>query len=284
MARKPGLGKGLDALISDESIQTTTEGTVSIPISQISLNPHQPRFQINEDNLQELTLSILEHGIIQPLIVTHEPETGQYTLIAGERRLKAAHMANLKEVPVVVRQATEQQRLELALIENIQRADLTPLETARAYSQLNTSFRLSHEDIARRVGKSRSAVSNTLRLLKLPQAVKKDLIEENISEGHARALLRLNSEEAQIEALAIIKKHGLSVRKTEELVEKLLGQRPIPPPKKETPPEIQDIENRLSDHLLAKVTLRHGKKGGSLTIHYSSDEDLGNLLNRILQL
>jgi ParB family chromosome partitioning protein len=283
MARKPGLGKGLDALIPDTESSIASEGAVSIAVTKIQPNPHQPRFKIKDDDLQELALSILEHGIIQPLIVTHEPETDDYILIAGERRLRAAHMANLTQVPVIIRQATDQQRLELALIENIQRADLTPLETAGAYYQLNTSFSLSHEEIARRVGKSRVTITNTMRLLKLPKAVRNALAEALISEGHARALLGLNTEKAQNAALDVIMKQEMSVRQTEELVRKLLGQKPTPPPKKEIPPEILAIEDRLREHLGTKVALQHGKTGGNLTIYYYSDEELESIISQLLK-
>lgn len=283
MARKPGLGKGLDALIPDTEPSTTSEGILSIAIAKIQPNPLQPRFKIKDDDLQELALSILEHGILQPLIVTHESETDEYILIAGERRLRAARLAKLIEVPVIIRQATDQQRLELALIENIQRADLTPLETAGAYHQLNTSFNLSHEEIARRVGKSRVAVTNTMRLLKLPKAVRNALAEGLISEGHARSLLGLNTEKAQNAALDVILKQEMSVRQTEELVRKLLGQKPPPPQKKVIPPEILAIEERLRDRLGTKVALQHGKKGGNLTIYYYSDEELESIISQLLK-
>ncbi|MCJ7623720.1 MAG: ParB/RepB/Spo0J family partition protein [Anaerolineaceae bacterium] len=316
MARKPGLGKGLDALIPDNEPSMTSEGSISIAIDRIQANPHQPRFIIKDDDLQELALSILEHGILQPLIVTHEVETDDYFLIAGERRLRAARLANLTMVPVIIRQATDQQRLELALIENIQRADLTPLETAGAYYQLNTSFNLSHEEIARRVGKSRVTITNTMRLLKLPKSVRNALEEHLISEGHARAILGLNTEntqnaalqvilkqelnvrqteelvrivlglnteEAQNAALQVILKQELSMRQAEELVRKILGQKPPSPPKKEPSPEILAIEENLRERLGTKVALQHRKNGGNLTIYYYSDEELESIINQLLK-
>ena len=192
MARKPGLGKGLEALIPEDKTPVK-DGVLQVPIHQIILNPQQPRFKLNKDELGDLADSIREHGIIQPLIVSEEPDQNRYVLIAGERRLKAARLANLDSVPVILRAATEQQRLEIALIENIQRSDLTPLETAEAYRHLNETFNLSHETIAQRVGKSRVTITNSLRLLKLTDPVRKALAEGSISEGHARALLGLSN-------------------------------------------------------------------------------------------
>ena len=285
MARKPGLGKGLDALIPEVTIkESAADGITSVPINQIIPNPQQPRYKIKEENLKELASSIQEHGILQPLVVSRDEENDRYILIAGERRLRAATLINLEMVPVIIRQATEQQRLELALIENIQRADLTPLETAEAYHQLNEIFNLSHEEIAKRVGKSRVAITNNVRLLKLPQAVRGSLADGEITEGHARALLGLDSVNAQTAALKTILKQNLSVRQTEELVRKLAGQKPAKKPDKPEPsPEFQEIENRLRSHLGTKVILSHGKKGGSVTIHYYSDEELDAIIQQILK-
>ena len=283
MARKAGLGKGLGALIpgseSEEIIQSG--GTTEISADLIIPNPHQPRQIQNTEELAELAASIREHGILQPLIVSKEDLSEQYTLIAGERRLRAAKLAGLKNVPILIRQVTEQQQLELALIENVQRSDLMPLETAAAYQELTEAFNLSHEEIATRVGKSRVSVTNTIRLLKLPDTVKTALAEGKISEGHARALLALNSPQSQIAALNTILKNSLSVRQTEELVRNLGGKKTPRPTKPPTSPEIKAIEERLRNVLGTKVTLRHGKKGGSLVIHYYSNEELEALLEQI---
>jgi ParB family transcriptional regulator, chromosome partitioning protein len=280
MARKGGLGKGLDALLpSDDTAPTASGDTTSfVPISAIIPNPRQPRHFMSEDGLQELAASIREHGILQPLLVTHEPQTNQYVLVAGERRLRAAQIAGLNAVPILERQATEQQRLELALIENVQRADLTPLETAEAYRQLSDEFNMSHEIIATRVGKSRVTITNTLRLLKLPESVRQAIAEEAISEGHARALLGLNSPQAQAATLATILKQGLNVRQTEQLVRKINGERPTRQPKAETAPEIRELEERLRTSLGTKVTMRHGKRGGNIVIHYYSNEELDTII------
>jgi ParB family chromosome partitioning protein len=188
----------------------------------------------------------------------------------------------LATIPVLVRQATDQQRLELAIIENVQRADLSALEEAEAYRQLAEDFDLSHDAIAGRVGKSRVAVTNTLRLLKLPDSIKNALIENRVSEGHARALLALQTTESQSAALRTVLAQELNVRKTEELVRKLLGGKPDRKPKPTTQPDILELEERLRTSLGTKVALRAGKKGGTLTIYYYSDEELDALVKRLL--
>jgi ParB family chromosome partitioning protein len=203
-------------------------------------------------------------------------------LIAGERRLLAARLAGLPNVPAILREASEQEHLELALIENIQRADLSPLEQAEAYRQLAEEFVLSHEEISARVGKSRSAVTNTLRLLKLPASVQKALTEGLISEGHARALLALPSPAAQGAALHSILKNNLNVRQTEELVRRLSGEKPTAQPRPEPSAEIRALEERLRSALGTRVSLNPRRKGGTITIHYYSDEELNALLDALL--
>ncbi|KAF0111586.1 MAG: chromosome partitioning protein ParB family [Chloroflexi bacterium] len=282
MTRKGGLGKGLEALIPGDFSSSPGSGDTFAPISMIMANPRQPRENMDEDHMQELANSIREHGILQPLIVTHEAMTGIYTLIAGERRLRAAKLAGLEKVPVIIRTATEQERLELALIENVQRTDLSPLETAEAYHKLAEEFNLSHEEISQRVGKGRVAVTNTLRLLKLPDQAKKALNEGQITEGHARAILGLPSPQGQLAALQTVINNGLNVRQAEELIRKLSGQKPPSLQSKPVDPGIKEIEERLCERLGTRVTLRHGEKGGTLTIHYYSDEELGGLLSRII--
>jgi len=283
MTRKGGLGKGLNALIPGDD-QPVSDGTaLQIPVEKIIPNPHQPRSQMDESELQDLAASIRQHGILQPLIVTHEAGADQYVLIAGERRLRAAQMIGLDSVPVLIREASDMQRLELALIENVQRADLGALEKAEAYRQLSDEFGLSHEEIGTQVGKSREAITNTLRLLKLPETVRAALSAGQISEGHARALLRLNTPQAQIAALQTILRFSLNVRQVEDLVKKLLGEKPPATVKKSPAAEISELEARLRQELGTKVTLRHGKKGGTLVIHYYSDEELDALVNHILK-
>ncbi len=286
MARKSGLGKGLGALIPsgiDSEERAVESGPLQLEIDQILPNPSQPRQAMEQESLEELAASIREHGILQPLIVSQGEAADQYILIAGERRWRAAKLVGLKTVPVILREATDQQRLELALIENLQRADLAPLDTAEAYRQLAEEFKLSHDEISVRVGKSRAAVTNTLRLLRLPDAVRIALVENKISEGHARALLGLTSAQAQAAVLQNVLANDLSVRQTEELVRRYSGERPVSVKKPEPAPEIQALEARLRDSLGTRVTLRHGKKGGTLVIHYYSDEELDGLISQILR-
>jgi ParB family transcriptional regulator, chromosome partitioning protein len=282
MSKRSGLGKGLDALIPAGESHLPAESVTMVATQLIVPNPRQPRARFDPGELSELAASIREHGVIQPLILTHGPQPGGYMLIAGERRLMAARQAGLKVVPAIMREATEQQLVELALVENVQRADLGPLETAEAYRQLAEEFNLSHEAIAYRVGKNRVTITNTLRLLKLPTDVQAALAEEQISEGHARALLALPTPESQSAALASILKHDLNVRQTEELARKLSGQKPEKPPKAPPTPEIEAIEDRLRQYLGTRVSLNHRRKGGTVVIHYYSEEELNAVINLIV--
>lgn len=282
MPRKTGLGRGLDALIPG-SDRPLASGALQVPVDAVERNPRQPRSHIDAEELEELAASIRLHGVLQPLIVSpHETEMERYVLIAGERRLLAARLAGLETVPVIVREAGDQDRLELALIENLQRTDLGPLESAEAYRQLADDFSLSHDEIAVRVGKSRAAVTNTLRLLKLAQGAQQALASGAISEGHARALLALGSEPAQEAALQTVITQDLTVRQTEELVRRLTGQRAPVHPRPPAPPEIRALEERLRAALGTRVRLTRGRKGGTLVIHYFSDEELTRLTEQIL--
>lgn len=281
MSRRAGLGRGLEALIPGG--EPPGGGVSQIPVEAILPNPRQPRTRFDPEELAELAASIREHGVLQPLIVTQDQQPDRYVLVAGERRWLAARQAGLTHVPALLREASDQQRLELALIENVQRADLAPLETADAYRQLAEDFNLSHEEIAARVGKSRSAVTNTLRLLKLPEAVRQALAEGKISEGHARALLALPTPQAQSAALLTILAHDLNVRQTEALVRKLSGERPALKEKPAPPPEVLDLERRLEDSLGTRVSLNRGSQGrGTVVIHFYSDEELDALIERLL--
>ncbi len=281
MPHKTGLGRGLDALIPGSNAGEGKEGTNFVSVTQIDPNPLQPRTIMNEDDLHDLSNSIREHGILQPLITTYDPQTERYTLIAGERRLRAAQIAGLDMVPVIVRDASEQERLELALIENVQRSDLNPLEMAEAYQRLVDEFSLSHEQIADQVGKNRTTITNTLRLLNLPETVKQALSENKITEGHARAILSVEDPKVQISALHTILQGQLNVRQAEALVKKLSGERPRIKIKVSAPPEVKALEARLRESLGTKVALNYGKKGGTITIYYFSDEELEDLINRI---
>jgi ParB family chromosome partitioning protein len=284
MAQRKGLGKGLDALIPGGKNVTTSassgSGVQQAPVESIKRNPRQPRLKFNGDELDELAASIKEHGVIQPLIVTPNND-GTFILIAGERRLQASIRAGLRTVPVISRQANNQELLELALIENVQRADLNPMEEAEAYRHLADDFGLSHEMIAKRVGKSRVAVTNTIRLMNLSDIVKQALVDGIITEGHARALLMLSTQKAQTSALQTILNLSLNVRQAEELMRRLTGQKPIKAKKPFRNANVNDVEKRLQKSLGTKVALKHGKKGGTVTIYYYSDEDLDALLDKL---
>ena len=301
-AQTRGLGRGLDALIppapSGTAPQGGQEGTqvhagvLTVPVTDIIPNPRQPRTSIPAEALSELAASIREHGMIQPLIVTRARPNGpaRYQLIAGERRWRAAQMAGLEAVPVLVKEATSQQLLELALVENIQRADLGPLEEAAAFQALMTEFRLSQQDVAERVGKSRVAIANTVRLLNLPASLKALLSDGALTEGHARALLGLSSPEAMTQAAEQVVARDLTVRQTEELVRRLqtvIDARDVDP---EEPAPLGDsdalltrrLEASFRDALGTKVALTRGRKGGRLVIHFYSDEELQAIYEQIV--
>jgi ParB family transcriptional regulator, chromosome partitioning protein len=281
MAKKHGLGKGLDALIpAGEGAASTGGGVLQLPVERIQPNPRQPRHSVDPEDLKDLSESIRAHGVLQPLLVTF---TGSdYLLIAGQRRLQAARLAGLEFVPAIVRQASEVQQLELALIENLQREDLNPLEAAEGYQRLCDEFSLSHEAIAEQVGKSRTAVTNTLRLLKLAPAARQALAADRISEGHARALLGLPTAQAQGAALQTVLKRDLNVRQTEELVRRLSGQRRTSGRTTRRSAEETALEDQLRQSLGTRVLLRRGIRGGSIILHFYSDEELNALVERLL--
>jgi ParB family chromosome partitioning protein len=247
----------------------------------------QPRQALDMEALQELADSIREHGLIQPLVVTsaQDPTSDvQYQIIAGERRWEAAKMAGLTRVPVIVKEATPQEMLELALVENIQRADLNPLEEAAAYRQLMDDFGLTQEQVAEKVGKSRVTVANSVRLLRLPDEIKQALADGQISEGHARALLALNKRADQFQVLEAIVKKGLSVRQTEEMVRRMTAE--TQPRRGDEPPspETEALENEFRNALGTKVRLFRSKKGGKLVIQFYSEEELEGIYRIIVGL
>ena len=284
MTRKRGLGKGLDALIPGDIGPIQDEGGVmQVSIEEITPNPRQPRAEIDPDQLKELADSIAQHGVLQPLLVTLSPSGTGYQLIIGERRLQAAEQAGLETVPVIVRQVSEQQQLVLALIENLQRTDLNPLEAAEGYNQLIEEFSLSHESVASQVGKSRTTITNTLRLLKLAKPIQQALREGKISEGHARAILGLSKAQAQSAALQTILKEDLNVRQTEELVRRLSGERRSSRSRPKKSADLSDIEEKLRQALGTRVTLTSSARGGRIVIHYYSDEELNALVERFLE-
>ena len=285
MARR-GLGRGLEVLIPGDD--ATPKGIQRIPIDEITPNPHQPRSPFREQDVVELAASIEEHGIIQPLVVTttadQDAETG-YQLIAGERRWRAARLAGLTEVPVIIKDAAPREMLELALVENVQRADLNALEEAQAYQQLAEEFGLSHTEIAKQVGKSRSAISNTLRLLQGSEALRVALLDEKISEGHARALLGLPDSEVQDAALKIVLAKDLNVRQTEALVKQWQAAEATDQESNATKsapsPEIRALEDRFQEALKTRVRLKPSKKGGRVVIYYYSDEEFNALYQQL---
>lgn len=285
MSSRRGLGKGLGALIPGVEAPS---GVIEVRVSEITTNPRQPRHDIPAESLRELADSIHEHGMLQPLIVTETAPAGanrvpRYQLIAGERRWRAAMLAGLELVPALVKEATPQQTLELALVENIQRADLNPLEEANAYHQLMDEFGLTQEQVAERVGRSRVTVANSLRLLRLADEIKGALLATRISEGHARALLGLTNAHLQLRVLRAIEKDGLSVRQTEELVRRLTAgaaeeAQAVP----SQTPETRALEDRFRRALGTKVNLFRSKRGGKLVIHFFSEEELQSIYDHIV--
>jgi ParB family chromosome partitioning protein len=280
MARKQALGRGLDALIP--AGPEIRPGVLELPIEAIAPNPRQPRTQFLDSELEDLTDSIRQHGILQPLLVIATDDG--YQLIAGQRRLMAAKKAGLSAVPAVVREASPQASLEMALVENLQRSDLNALEAAEGYRQLIEDFDLTHDEVAARLGKSRSRVTNSLRLLKLSAAVRKALETGKITEGHARALVSLPLAQQHASALKVIVSRDLNVRQTEQLVRQM-SQDSSPRTKsrvKIVDPHMADLAQRLEGALGTKVDLRQTKQGGQVIIYYYSDEELNAIADRLL--
>lgn len=283
---KGGLGRGLGALIP-----LSAPAVVEVGLDNIVANPRQPRQALNAAKLQELAGSLREHGVIQPLVVTElepveggEPDAPRYQLIAGERRWQAARLAGLSTVPVIIKEATPEETLELALVENLQRADLNPLEEANAYRQLMEEFGLTQEIVATRVGRSRVAVANSLRLLSLPEEVKEGLAGELISEGHARALLGLPARKSQVEAMKAVIAKGLSVRQAEELVRRWGRRSPgVQAKEKALDAETRSLEDDFRRALGTKVSLFRSKKGGKLVVYFHSEEELQGIYQVIVR-
>jgi len=283
---RPALGRGIGALIGQNDLAETL--IREIPIAQIRSNPYQPRQQFSEESLAELAASIRELGVIQPIIVRQEGES-DYVLIAGERRLRAARMAGLTTIPAIVRSPSEQQMLEMALVENVQREDINPIDAALAYKRLMEEFGLTQEQVAQRVGKSVPAISNTLRLLQLPEYIIKSLKEGVISEGHGRALLMVKDPTLQRQLWSDITTEGLSVRAAELRAREL---RPMNPSPRNTPesspqpspasPELKALEQNLSAYLGTRVqVVQWGGGGGRIVIEFYSEEELGRVLEII---
>ena len=277
--RASTLGRGLSALIPQAV--AATPGPAEIPLDQIERNPHQPRTSFEDEALGELAASIAAHGVLQPILVTETLDG--YRLVAGERRLRAARMAGLDRIPALVRQAGEQDQLELALVENLQRADLNAMDAARAYQQLRDLFGMTHEEIAERLGKARPTIANTMRLLDLELAVQDAIEAGRISEGHGRAMLGL-APLAQREILGLAISRGLSVRQVEELARRLReGDGPARTVATTRPAdaEIERVEDDLRRALGTKVRLARSRRGGRIIIEWYSDEELGRLYERL---
>lgn len=281
MAKKlGGLGKGLNAIFIENDSENNNSG-VTLKISEIEPNRSQPRKEFDEKALSELAESISEHGLLQPLLV--RPLTlGGYEIVAGERRYRACRMAGLTEVPVIIRELSESETMELALIENLQREDLTPLEEAMGYEVLMNEHGFTQDEVSKSVGKSRPAIANALRLLKLPEGVKELLKENKISAGHARALLSLENEENMLELAELIVAKDLSVRQTEKLCKKASKEKKPEAPEKK-PSYYSMVELALNEALGRKISIskNKGKEGGVLQIEFYSDEELTELSNKL---
>ena len=286
MAKKiGGLGKGLSAIFVENETENSNE-VVTLKISQIEPNRKQPRRAFNEDALAELAQSISEHGVLQPILVRPMLHGG-YQIVAGERRYRASRLAGLTEVPVIIRELTDSETMQLALIENLQREDLSPLEEAAGYRTLSEDFGFSQEEIAKTVGKSRSAVANAMRLLSLPDEVKPLLEEGRLSAGHARALLGVEDRAKLVEAAQKVADEGMNVRETESYVKKLNG---AAQPKKKTPPKMpllyKECELAMSQELGTKVTIVPGKKPGqgTLCVEFYDQSELYRLTGKLTDL
>lgn len=285
MGKKFGLGKGLGALIPDEiekpikKEEVKRNNNLMIPLNKITNNSEQPRKFFDKENISELAESIKNHGIIQPLIL--KKQKNNYIIVAGERRFRAAKMLGIEEVPAIIMDLTEKEILEIALIENIQRENLNPIEEAIAYKKLLSEFDLTQNELSQRIGKSRTAITNTMRLTNLDSRVQQYLIESVISEGHGRALLGTDDKEIQYKLAQKVIDEKLSVRDLERLIKKISNEPKFKKESKEESPYYIDIKDRLQDYLGTKVNINSkANKKGKIEIEYYSDEDL----NRILDL
>ncbi len=290
MNKNRGLGKGLGALIP-ELEEENLDAQQVVNIDLIVPNPYQPRKEFSDEKLNELAESIRIHGVIQPLLVREYQS--KYQLIAGERRLRASKLVGLTEVPIVIREMTDQIMMEVALVENLQREDLNPIEEAEAYRRLMDEFKLTQDEIAKRVGRSRPAIANTLRLLNLPSVVQSDLAKGTLTMGHARPLLSLKTAEEQIQVWQTIQTDQLSVRQTEELIRTIIDPTNVsretkkPNQKSDTKtsrdPNLTEIEDELQLSLGTKVLIKPSGVGGKIEINYYSNEDFERLYERLIQ-
>lgn len=272
------LGRGLSSLIPQRAVPDSA--VLEVQLARIKPNPYQPRRHMDDVGLEELAASIREHGVLQPVLVTETLDG--YQLIAGERRVRASRLAGLERIPALVRQLADRDQLEVALVENVQRADLDPIEEALAYRQLIDEFGLTQEQVSGRVGKARATVANTLRLLEMHPDVQAAIIDGSVTEGHARALAGL-APEGQAHVLRTVVGQGLSVRQTEELVRRLREPKPAPAPTaKPLDPDLERVETQLRERLGTKVSLSRSRTGGRIVIEYYSDEELNRLYEHLI--
>ena len=286
--KKTSLGTGLSSLIPNKLNKennaplekkkfSSSDEVIKIPTENIIPNPNQPRYYFDRDNLKELSESIKEHGIIQPILVT-KIDNNKYELIAGERRLQATKLVGIKEIPAIVRLATNQEKLELALIENIQRHNLNPIEEAKAYKKLQTEFKLTQKEVAKKSGKSRSAIANLVRILDLPVEIQRGIIEEKITEGHARAILGLENPEKQRALYELILRNNLTVRSTEDKVKEVTIHTHKRKIIKQADPYIQDLEDKIQQKLGTKVQIKKRGSSGKITIDFFSEEEFKKII------
>ncbi|MBE6062015.1 MAG: ParB/RepB/Spo0J family partition protein [Clostridium butyricum] len=282
MGKKFALGKGLSALIPDDSFDedNNQKNTLSISINKIKSDKDQPRKAFDSEKIAELTESIKTHGIIQPLIL-RKVNSDQYTIVAGERRWRAAKIAGLKEVPAIIMELTESEILEISLIENIQRQDLNPIEEAIAYKKLIDDFKMTHEQLSKRIGKSRTSITNTMRLINLDVRVQQYIIEGVISEGHGRALLAIKDFEVQYEVAQEVIDEKLSVRELEKIIKRMLEPSNRNNSKPELNPYYKEIKNQLQNYFGTKVNISNKNNRGKIEIEYYSEDDLQRILDII---
>jgi ParB family chromosome partitioning protein len=275
------LGRGLGALIPGAESAVPSQTVQELSLTDLELNPFQPRKHFNQTALEELASTIREHGILTPVVVRRV--AGGFQIIAGERRIRAARLAGLSHIPGIIKEANDSQALQMALVENLQREDLNPLEAAQAYQRLVDEFGLTQEQVAERLGRDRSSVTNALRLLRLPERIREDLASGTISEGHARAILGLEKPAEQLRARDAVVKRGLSVRETEALVRRLRGRESSRTTSQRTAnPNVSALEDQLRTSLGTKIRIVRSGAGGTLEISFFSGEDLTRIIDLIL--
>ncbi len=280
---KKGLGRGLQALLpGNPAVEDEKERIIEIPVKNIRVSKNQPRVSFDEEKLNELALSIKEHGVVQPIIVRTSAD-GKYEIVAGERRWRACKKIGIEKIPAVIKKLSEKETSEISLIENIQREDLNPIEEAMAYRTLMNDYKITQEELARRVGKSRPFIANAVRLLSLPDQIKSMIARDRITAGHARALLGLTKAKEQEEVARKVLLKGLSVRQTEKEVKDIIsGETRIKRKIKKQDPVIKELEDRLKKKFSTKVHIKHGKKSGKIEIEYYGDDELQRLLETLL--